>query len=530
MPHTPQIYQDLVREISALKSRIQELEQSESDLNKRMEASEENLKESSLRYNNLIDQSRSIILEWDTEGRILFLNRWGLKFFGYSKEEIIGRNVIGTIVAPTDNSGENLVDRMSKIQKTPDKYYSSENENIRKNGEPVWIGWTNRGIFDKDGKLVKTLSVGIDRTVQHRSEIALIQSRKELETKVQERTRELQEAVASRTRELEERKRAEKELKESEEKFRLSFMTGLDAYFWATLEEGRLIEVNPVFEDIFGYTRDAIIGKTSLELGLFADPADQAKMISELKAKGFVKDLEMKGRKKDNTIIAISFSASKMLINDQMFSLGVIRDITERKKSLSMLQEALTGTVQAMATVVESRDPYTAGHQLRVAKITEAIASEIGLAAHRIEGLRLASLIHDLGKIAVPAEFLSKPTRLTEAEFELIKGHSRAGREILKDISFPWPISRIVLEHHERLDGSGYPNGLAGEAILLESRILMVADVVEAMASHRPYRPALGIEAALKEIEKNRGTLYDGAVVDACLFLFREKGFRLEGS
>ncbi len=176
--------------------------------------------------------------------------------------------------------------------------------------------------------------------------------------------------------------------------------------------------------------------------------------------------------------------------------------------------------------VVEMRDPYTAGHQRRVADLARSIASEMGLSKDQIDGIRTAGLIHDIGKISVPAEILSRPEKLTNLAFELIKTHAQSGYDILKDIEFPWPIARIVHEHHERMDGSGYPNGLTGDEIFLESRILAVADVVEAIASHRPYRPALGIEKALEEISQNRDILYDPEVVDACLRLFEEKGFK----
>jgi HD-GYP domain-containing protein (c-di-GMP phosphodiesterase class II) len=152
----------------------------------------------------------------------------------------------------------------------------------------------------------------------------------------------------------------------------------------------------------------------------------------------------------------------------------------------------------------------------------------MNLPIDQIDGIRMAAAIHDLGKISVPAEILSKPTKLTNLEFSLIKTHAQSGYDILKDIEFPWPIAKMVLEHHERMNGSGYPNGLTGDNILMESRILAVADVVESMASHRPYRSALGIDKALEEIEKNRGTLYDNAVADACLRLFREKGYQLQ--
>jgi len=209
-------------------------------------------------------------------------------------------------------------------------------------------------------------------------------------------------------------------------------------------------------------------------------------------------------------------------------------DITDRKKSeerfqqtLESLRKAVGATVQVMVSAVETRDPYTAGHQFRSADIARAIATEMGLDQDRIEAIRIASSIHDIGKLSIPAEILSKPTKLSEIEFSLIKEHAQRGYEILQNVESSWPLAEIVYQHHERMDGSGYPRKLKGEEILLEARILVVADVVEAMASHRPYRPGLGIDAALEEIESNKGTLYDSAVAAACLRLFREKGFQL---
>jgi HD-GYP domain-containing protein (c-di-GMP phosphodiesterase class II) len=178
-------------------------------------------------------------------------------------------------------------------------------------------------------------------------------------------------------------------------------------------------------------------------------------------------------------------------------------------------------------SAVESRDAYTSGHQSRSADLACVIATEIGLDQDKIEGIRMAGRIHDIGKLSIPAEILSKPTKLTDIEFSLIKEHSRCGYGMLKDVESPWPLAEIIYQHHERMNGSGYPRNLKGDEILLESRILAVADVVEAMASHRPYRPTLGIEAALEEIEKNKGILYDDVVADACLRLFREKGYHL---
>lgn len=197
------------------------------------------------------------------------------------------------------------------------------------------------------------------------------------------------------------------------------------------------------------------------------------------------------------------------------------------KKNLADIRKAMGGVIRAFSLTVESRDPYTAGHQLRVADLARAIAMEMGLDHKRIEAIRLGGSIHDLGKIQVPAEILSKPGVLTPLEFEMIKLHPATGYEILKDVDFPWDIARIVLQHHERLDGSGYPAGISGEDIDVESRVMAVADVVEAMNSHRPYRPALGIDEALAEIVSRKGVAYDADAVDACLRLF-EGGYRID--
>jgi putative nucleotidyltransferase with HDIG domain len=188
----------------------------------------------------------------------------------------------------------------------------------------------------------------------------------------------------------------------------------------------------------------------------------------------------------------------------------------------SELQKAMDGVVHALSLLVGSRDPYTAGHQRRVAGLAREIAKEIGLSDWQSRGVFIAGLLHDVGKISVPSEILSKPGKITTNEFDIIKNHSRVGYDILQKIEFPWPVTRAILQHHERLDGSGYPEGLAGNEIILEARILSIADVVEAMSSHRPYRPALGLANALAEIKKGRGVLYDAAIVDVCLRLLNK--------
>jgi putative two-component system response regulator len=208
---------------------------------------------------------------------------------------------------------------------------------------------------------------------------------------------------------------------------------------------------------------------------------------------------------------------------NRIYSEGLGQMVDERT---AKLQQTLDGVIQAIALSVEARDPYTSGHQRRVAELASAVAEKLNFSRDRIKGIYMGGMIHDLGKIAVPAELLSKPTRLSETEFAIIRTHCKAGYEILKGIDFPWPIAGIVHQHHERINGSGYPQGLKGAEILFEARIMAVADVVEAMASHRPYRPSLGTPAALDEISKNRGVIYDSQAVDACLGLFRAGGFK----
>lgn len=243
----------------------------------------------------------------------------------------------------------------------------------------------------------------------------------------------------------------------------------------------------------------------------------------------------MEGARKIGVMIlfdkkANSFDEEEVLLLEEMaadLAFGIIT-LRVRKEHLmheQRLQQNMFQTVEAIAGIVEMRDPYTAGHQLRVASLARSIAKQMNLPEETQELIQLASVVHDLGKISVPAEILSKPGRLNEAEFNLIKMHPKAGYDILKGIDFSGPIAQIVLQHHERMDGSGYPQGLKGEDILLEARILGLADVAEALSSHRPYRPALGDDAAMSEIIRGRGTLYDAAVVDACITLFKENGY-----
>jgi PAS domain S-box-containing protein/putative nucleotidyltransferase with HDIG domain len=216
------------------------------------------------------------------------------------------------------------------------------------------------------------------------------------------------------------------------------------------------------------------------------------------------------------------------LADDLAYGIAALRALGEREQAVRQWHESLEDTVGAIASTIEMRDPYTAGHQRRVAKLAVKIAEEMGLPTDQTRGILLAGLIHDVGKINVPTEILSKPGKLTPLEIQFVRTHAQTGYDILKGVDFPWPIAEAVLQHHERLDGSGYPRGLAGEAVIVEARILAVADVTEAMTAHRPYRPAIGLDAALAEIESGKGRLYDPAAVDACIALFRTKGFAFQ--
>jgi len=247
--------------------------------------------------------------------------------------------------------------------------------------------------------------------------------------------------------------------------------------------------------------------------------------------------LELELIRKDGLVVPVEISLS--FLRDAQARpveiLAIARDISERKRaheeakrSTETLLRAMEHAIQAMAIIVEMRDPYTAGHQQRVTQLACAIARQMGLPEEQISGLRLAGLIHDIGKVRVPAEILTNPDGLSEPEFMMIKAHPLLGYEILKGIDFPWPVAQIVLQHHERMNGSGYPSGLSGGDIIVEARILAVADVVEAMASHRPYRAALGINKALREISQNKGVLYDSKAVNACLKLFKDRRFKFE--
>ena len=324
-----------------------------------------------------------------------------------------------------------------------------------------------------------------------------------------------------------------RERKQAEELFKKLFVNSPNAIF--IVQDGEFKLVNPQFEKETGYTKKEIFNQDSLRLIHPEDKEMVREKITKNLKKGLSFPFEYRGIRKDGEVKWVLETVTSITYQGERAVLGNFKDITDIKQaeedlrqSYKKLQKTMEGTINVIVKIVEAKDPYTAGHQIRVSKLATAIAKEIELSSDRIEGIRIASLVHDIGKISLPAEILSKPSKLNEMEYSLIKDHSKIGFDILKSIEFPWPVARIILQHHEKINGSGYPGGLKGDEILLEAKIICVADVVEAMSSHRPYRPALGINKALEEISQNRGILYDPAVVDICLKLFREKGFNFE--
>jgi PAS domain S-box-containing protein len=340
------------------------------------------------------------------------------------------------------------------------------------------------------------------------------------------------------------RKKLEEALRESEEQYR--FITENTAHSIALfdLNLNPTKYISPSILKLRGYTVEEAMTQTLNQMltpdsvqrasKLFADQMALESSGTADPARTALIDLEEYC--KDGSTIWVELTLS--FLRDSNFKptgiLTVARDITKRKLTEDKLQQSLENlrksfgiTVLVLVAAVEMKDPYTAGHQVRSADIARAIAIEMGLDQEKIDGIRLTASIHDIGKLSIPAEILSKPSKLTDIEFSLVKEHSQSGYEMLKNIESSWLLADIVYQHHERMNGFGYPRKLKGDEIILEARIMAVADVVEAMASHRPYRPTLGIKAALEEIEKNRGILYDKAVADACLRLFREKGYQL---
>jgi PAS domain S-box-containing protein/putative nucleotidyltransferase with HDIG domain len=321
---------------------------------------------------------------------------------------------------------------------------------------------------------------------------------------------------------------------EGEERFRDLVETTSD-WVWETDEKGVYTYVSPRVAEVLGYEPHEVVGKSQFDFMPLQEAHRAVDVLTSIIESNMpFRFLHMQKMHKDGRPVFLETSGVPFLGPDGKLRgyRGVHRDVTERRKAeekaqqtFRKLETTVESVIQAIALTVEMRDRYTAGHQERVKRLAGAIAREMQLPYERLQIIRVAALLHDLGKIFVPAEILTKSGTLSQVEFAVIKVHPQSGYDILKNIEFPWPIADVVVQHHERMNGSGYPMGLHGEEITPEARILAVADVVEAMVFHRAYRPALGTEAALKEIVKKKETLYDTKVVEACLDVFLDQGF-----
>jgi PAS domain S-box-containing protein len=463
----------------------------------------EELKQAFLFQQQLIDALPVPVFYKDAEGRYLGCNRSFEKFFGQKRERVTGKSAYE--LCP---------------KKFADQYHKKDLALLQNPGIQLY----ESTVKDADGV--------VHEVIFHRATFP--------------NTDGSVGGLIGAILDITERKKAEEVLRESEKKYRLLadnvddiiFVLDMDLYY---------IYVSPSVKTMREYEPEEMLNQSFLD-SLTPSSQDLAmKTVAEVMAlekstdgkMNISRTLQLEMIRKNGTVVWTEMKFSLLRDEDQrpVGILGVARDITERKQAeeelrqtLDSLGKAFRTTIQVMVSAVETRDPYTAGHQVRTADLAGAIAVEMRLLPDRIIGIRMAGSIHDIGKLSIPAEILSKPSKLTTIEFSLIKEHSRHGYEMLKDVESPWPLAEIVYQHHERMDGSGYPRNLKGDEILMEARVMAVADVVEAMASHRPYRSALGIDAALAEIENNRGELYDAEVVDTCLKLFREKNFQLTGA
>lgn len=449
------------------------------------------LRHSEKKYSTLVEKGNDAIVIIQ-DGLLVFVNFWLTNITGFLQKELIGRSFTD-FVAPTYKTlVAGIYEKRIAGEEALDRYEIE--------------------ILSKDGRNIPVeISASVIEYEDKPADMAII-------------------------RDITERRKVIEELRESENKLRLISENARDVICLHDSAH-RYVYISHACKQILGYDPQELIGTNPWDLVHPQDLEGLNKMAQEKALKGEPVLLSYRIRKKSGEYIWFE-STNQLLTDDEGNITGFVtssRDVSERKKieeearnSEHKLLQAMENTIQAMAMIVEMRDPYTAGHQRRVTDLACAIAREMGISDDKITGIRMAGLIHDIGKIRVPTEILTHPDGLSEAEFNMIKVHPQVGHEILKTIESPWPIADIVYQHHERINGSGYPSGLKGDEIIQEARILAVADVVEAMASHRPYRPARGLDMALDEISKNKGLLYDSQAVDACLKLFREKRFEFK--
>lgn len=454
---------------------------------------QQELIDSETRYRGIIETAGVTVIGVDRHGKLIYVNDLGCETVGYSREEMLGRQFTD-FIHPDDRAKFTASFIETEISTAPgQKRLLIELRILHRDGSIIWF-YTN-----------PTRLMTSDRTLGFSAVMSNITTLKNTQAALQE----------------------------SEQRYRSLFENNPISVYIMDLNS-RFISVNDATCKITGYSREELLAIKPWHM-ILPEDTKQTMYYFNKALHGEPKTYERSIITKSGKQILLNVTNTAVTVNDKIVGVyGIAEDITERKKAETELKNALEtinttleGTIEAIAVMSELRDPYTAGHQRIVTRLALAIAHELGLSEHQLQALRVAGLLHDVGKVYVPSEILSKPGKLSDLEKGLTQAHAEAGFNIIKSIKFPWPICRIVLQHHERMDGSGYPNGLKGDEIEIEARILAVADVVEAMMAHRPYRPALGMEKALKEITQNKDTLYYGSAVDACVRLFREKGFKL---
>ncbi len=468
------------------------------DITERVKA-EQAVRESEERYRLLAENVSDVIWVTDMNLKPTYVSPSAQRMLGYAGGQLMDGSLESMLTRDSARVALKAFSKaLSRESEEPGKLWDTpplDLEFIRADGSTVWTAANFSYIRGADGKPVAMLGVMKD---------------------------------------ISERKKAEDSLRRSEERFRSLVETSSD-WVWEIDPGNRYTYVSPKVGDILGHDPRDLLGHTPFEFMHQREGRRVSKIMRRFASERLPFSLlENTAIHKDGRAVVLESSAVPIMDSTGRLAgyRGINRDITERKKveqelqrSLRRLEKTMESTIEAITTTIETRDPYTTGHQMRVTDLACAIARVMQVPPTKIEGIRVAGLLHDIGKIAVPTEILSKPGLLNEVEYEMIKTHPKIGYNILKKIEFPWPVARTVLQHHERWDGSGYPYGIRGEDILLEARILAVADVMEAMSSHRPYRPSIGADKALDEIARNSGVLYDPAVASACIAAFSESGF-----
>lgn len=453
---------------------------------------DEALRESKERYRLLYEYAGNAIFTYDLGFKLIDVNKIACDFTGKRREDLIGRNFLELDIIAQDDIAT-----------------------VKKDCEQLGAGAKNQVVVSKmhfrhaDGRYSIMEVTG---TAIHK------------EGKIV--------AITNVCRDVTERERLLIALEESEEKYRTLVENSSDGIF--IYSSSNFSFVNDQLCKITDYTKEELYDTSPWKI-IYPNDREKVKEMDLRRKMGETvpRAYDVRIVTKHGDVRYCEFAVTRIVYQGEEANLVSVRNITDRKQmedelqqSLVKLEKTIQNTLQAMAKIQEARDPYTTGHQLRVAALAQEIAKEMYLPEEWVRGIQVAALIHDIGKIYVPAEILSRPSQLTVSEFALVKTHPSVGYDILKTIEFPWPIADVVLQHHERLDGSGYPRGLKSGNIMLESQILAVADVVEAMSSHRPYRPAHSLDVTLDEISKNKGRLYEADVVDSCLWLITGKGFK----